>query len=346
VRLQLIKLLSTTLLIVSRAYSRSMLLFYEDEPSSTEAVQPSLKTTNNGSTPTIDPLPQYGSYAFIPSLSAVALGGGSADSLITDCTPTTSLKVLSPSSWTYCGPLLQASTTTLPPSFHTWAALTLSSPATLISKLLPLLSWLQTFLSEANIHNYWLTIRCTAPTHEYDTPRWHTDENFFAYDSEAPGLGFAQTSTQRYWKLCTTFLGPSTLFLKRNETALKVLRETKQSEKEKMGNHTCTSIRCVGCSSYADSVRESLAHSLQDVELETPALGEVAFFRIGQQEGAVHSEPRCDTDRIFINVIPGTQEDLRDLMAKWGIGFPRAWCFGSPVGFVKSDEAETLGMGS
>jgi hypothetical protein len=128
--------------------------------------------------------------------------------------------------------------------------------------------------------------------------------------------------------------------------ALKVLGETKKREKEKVGSHTCTSMRCLGCSSYADSVRQSLAHSLQDVEHEIPASREVAFFRIGGEEGAVHSEPRCDTDRIFINVIPGTEENLRSLMAKWGIGFPRAWCFGSPVGFVQSDEAETFGMRS
>ena len=128
--------------------------------------------------------------------------------------------------------------------------------------------------------------------------------------------------------------------------ALRVLRETKKSEKEKLGDHTCTSICCVGCSTYSDSVRQSLVHSLQDVERETPASREVAFFRIGGEEGAVHSEPRCDTDRVFINVIPGTEEDLRNLMAKWGIGFPRAWCFGSPFGFVKSDEAETFAMGT
>jgi precorrin isomerase len=79
------------------------------------------------------------------------------------------------------------------------------------------------------------------------------------------------------------------------------------------------------------------------MELESPAMGEVAYFRIGDEEGAVHSEPRCDTDRIFVNVIPGTEEGLRNLMEMWDMEFPRAWCFGMPVGFVKNDEAETFG---
>jgi hypothetical protein len=68
----------------------------------------------------------------------------------------------------------------------------------------------------------------------------------------------------------------------------------------------------------------------------------MAFFRLGDDEGAVHSEPVCDTDRIFVNVIPGTEEELTSLMARWGMEFPRAWCFGVPVGFVASDEASSF----
>jgi hypothetical protein len=30
-------------------------------------------------------------------------------------------------------------------------------------------------------------------------------------------------------------------------------------------------------------------------------------------------------------------------MGRLGMGFPRAWCFGMPVGFVSSDEADSFG---
>ena len=319
-----------------------MLLFYEDEPGSTETTKGSFELGDFNLIPGIDPLLQYASHAFIPYPAAIARDNVPSSS----CAPPTAghastphLAINHPSSWTYCGPLLQPDEATLPPSFHAWADLTFSSPSTMISHLLPLLSWLQAFLIEAKVHDYWLTIRCTAPTHEYDKPRWHTDENFFVYDSEAPGLGFSPTSKQRCWKLCTTLLGPGTLFLKDNETALRVMRETKKNEKEKIGLHACTSIRCIGCSTYTEIVRDSLVGSLQDMEVESPAVGEVAYFRVGGEEGAVHSEPRCDTDRIFINIIPGTEDDLRRLMQRFGMEYPRAWCFGMPVGFVKSDEA-------
>lgn len=155
-------------------------------------------------------------------------------------------------------------------------------------------------------------------------------------------MGFRQKCKDRYWKLATTLLGPSTLFLKNNTDALETLCQTKIRQRKKMGNHACTAIRCLGCSTYADSVRKSLAASLVSFSTESPEFGEVAFFRIGDEEGAVHSEPICNTDRIFVNVVPGTEEHLRNLMSRWGMGFPRAWCFGVPVGFLPSDERESL----
>ncbi len=45
----------------------------------------------------------------------------------------------------------------------------------------------------------------------------------------------------------------------------------------------------------------------------------------------MHSEPRCDVDRVFVNVIPGVEEDLRVLMGRFGMLFPRAWCWGGEL---------------
>lgn len=111
-----------------------------------------------------------------------------------------------------------------------------------------------------------------------------------------------------------------------------------------MREHTCTSVRCAGCSTYADTVRQHLTVSLADMDTASPAADEVSFFRLGNEEGAVHSEPRCDVDRIFVNVIPGCEEDLRRLMGRWGMGFPRAWCLGVPGGVVGSDEPEWFSL--
>lgn len=312
-----------------------MLRFYEDGPDAAVCLQ-HLTGDRTGRTQAIDPLQQHASHAFLPYLPVPRTAIPSA------APQEPSLEIRNASTWTYSGPLLVPNSSALPPSFHIWASATTPSSSTLLDRLLPFLSFLQTFLSAAGAYHYWLTIRATKSTNEYNTPRWHTDDNFFSNDPEADGMRFSQKSTSRNWKLATTLLGPSTLFLKNNPEALKTLRQTKSSEKKKMGDHTCASIRCLGCSSYADSVRQSLHVALASFAIESPEFGQVAFFRIGEEEGAVHSEPKCNTDRIFVNVIPGTQENLRNLMGRWGMGFPRAWCFGVPVGFVPSDERESF----
>lgn len=71
-----------------------------------------------------------------------------------------------------------------------------------------------------------------------------------------------------------------------------------------------------------------------------PRWGEMVFFRLGGREGAVHSEPRIDCDRVFVNVVPGTEEELRGLMGRWGMEFPRSWSLGVPMVGERDEEKE------
>lgn len=288
---------------------------------------------------------QHFSYAFIPDVNVSSPGiPSSTDTsrdLLQPCDA--SLTTKNTSSWTYCGPLLPPDAATLPPSFHSWASVTVSKPGELSRRLLSLLSALRLLLHDASVGHYWLTIRASRPTHEYDTPRWHVDDNFFApgfgrlmRDDNAGGSIDAKIGG---WKIAATLLGPSTLFLKDNAPALEVLRETKAQEGASH-QHECTLIRCLGCSTYLDSVRQSLASSLKSHAIVSPQPNELAFFRIGDSEGAVHSEPRCNVDRIFVNIVPGTEEQLSILMRRWGMQYPRAWCLGVPGRLMPSDESD------
>jgi hypothetical protein len=289
----------------------------------------------------MDPLSQYGAFAFLPysndphSESVPSKPATTLQSLPIEEEP---LEVHNASSWTYCGPVLTPSGAHLPSSFHVWSSLTFSAPSTLLDRLLPLLAFLQDFLSSAGAHHYWLTVRATKPIHEFDTPRWHTDDNFFTQNADTEDAANQVPTPSNHWKLAATLLGPSTLFLTASEHGRNIQSEAKRNECKKRVDHMCTSMRCVGCSDAGEAVRQTLARALCDEQVMRPAQGEVAFFRIGDEEGAVHSEPRCDVDRVFVNVTPGTEADLRALMARLEMGFPRAWCFGMPVGFVGSDE--------
>ncbi|OAL43371.1 hypothetical protein IQ07DRAFT_470722, partial [Pyrenochaeta sp. DS3sAY3a] len=247
--------------------------------------------------------------------------------------PSPPLLLKNTSTWTYAGPLL-SSTSPLPPSFHTWSAVTFTQPGQLLDRLTPFLAFLRAFLDSAGVDAYWISVRATRKTAEYDVPRWHVDDNFF----DAGGASSMFQPRQRRWKLATTLLGPSTLFTTHNGPALNTLHTVRARERARLDPHTCTSLRCLGCATYAEHTRSALASALSDAEICSPNANEVAFFRIGDDEGAVHSEPKCGTDRVFVNVVPGTQEEMRELVGKWGMGYPRAWCFGVPVGFVMSDE--------
>lgn len=276
------------------------------------------------------------------------------------------------SSWSYCGPLLSIYPDLLPSSFHSWVNSTVSG--SLNEPFVSFLKFVHAFLEANHISNYWITIRATQGTHEFDTPRWHTDDLFFSplpsqhrrlslstfpttikrdrrtnsswrgahsrnfsSTDHTPSSSYAQVITTHTnpptWKLSTTLLGPGTLFIGHETSPLarQVQRDAKRAVRESSPGHICPSVRCLGCSAAAESVRRRLSDELGRCDITQAQRGECAFFKIGEDEGAVHSEPMCHADRIFVNVVPGHEADLKNLMAKWGMEYPRAWSVGLPT---------------
>ncbi|KAI7764548.1 hypothetical protein LZL87_003753 [Fusarium oxysporum] len=240
--------------------------------------------------------------------------------------------------WCYCGPLLDSSTHpdfSLPNNFYDFENQVFTS--SIRSSLIPFLSYINNLLVAKGFKDYFLTIRATTPTHEFDLPRWHTDELFFTKDV-LPGTRIGLKSQhQKYikntgtdWKICTTLLGPSTLFIPASHQP--AARKAQESARFSASTeHECISIRCVGCAAAADAVRDELATVLRPFGAEAAEMGECSVFKVGRELGAVHSEPcisEGDSGRVFINVVPGTEDELRVLMRKWGMQFPRQWWVG------------------
>ncbi|KAJ5196924.1 hypothetical protein N7449_007403 [Penicillium cf. viridicatum] len=294
------------------------------------------------------------------------------------------------SSWTYCGPLLTLESCNLPSSFNTWAEATLSG--SILPSLFSFLAYVHDFLTKNNQSHYWLTIRASKGSDEFDTPRWHTDDLFFSplkppinhrresllspitnllkstwtgpttnqdlstsishsniqtnhhdhYPEHTPPTAqIPSTSpTPTNWKLTTTLLGPGTLFIPpaTNHLARATQKAVKTAARAADPNHMCVSVRCVGCAMAAESVRARLAVELGGHGTVQASAGECVFFRVGEDKGAVHSEPRSHGDRVFVNVVPGHEADLRALMAKWGMEYPRAWCVGLPLVIGEGEE--------
>ena len=219
----------------------------------------------------------------------------------------------SSSTWTHCGPILDP--TCLPPSFHAWAESTVNGD--LLPSLLPFLAFVHCFITENRLDHYWLTIRATRGNHDFDMPRWHTDRKFFQ----------DETSGRVHWKLCTTLVGPGTLFLSDGRRARAVQKHTRKAMRDapEFRDHACREVRCLGCAGMQEVVRERLAEKLREYEVIQSAAGECAFFRVGDDVGAVHSEPESHGDRVFVNVVPGTEAEMKNLASMWGMEFPRAW---------------------
>ncbi|KAI0593810.1 hypothetical protein F4775DRAFT_586563 [Biscogniauxia sp. FL1348] len=245
--------------------------------------------------------------------------------------------------WSYCGPLLSGAAADLPDNLHEWAASALSS--SLLPLLLPFLAFANEFIRSRGLDHYWVTIRATKATREFDRPRWHTDELFFSSSSSGGFRAMPQPPSPRPrrkkqqqqqpldldlqtdWKICTTLLGPPTLFIPAvYQARARAMQRATRRALAPAADHACTSIRCVGCAAAADAVRERLAGQLAPLGRVQAGPGKCAFFRIGQDAGAVHSEPRMgEGDRIFVNVVPGRRDELGALMTKWGMSFPRSW---------------------
>ncbi|KAJ5836480.1 hypothetical protein N7447_002506 [Penicillium robsamsonii] len=292
------------------------------------------------------------------------------------------------SSWTYCGPLLTLESCNLPSSFNTWAEATISG--SIMPSLFSFLAYVHDFLTKNNQSHYWLTIRASKGSDEFDIPRWHTDDLFFSplqppinharrqslfspitnllkstwaaptnqdlsipispsnpetehhhHQLTAPTAQIPSISpTPTNWKLTTTLLGPGTLFIPpaTNRLARATQQAAKTAARAADPDHVCVSVRCVGCAMAAESVREQLALELGGHGIVQASVGECVFFRVGEDDGAVHSEPRSHGDRVFVNVVPGHEADLKALMGKWGMEYPRAWCVGLPLVIGEGEE--------
>ncbi|KAK6520566.1 hypothetical protein TWF506_000819 [Arthrobotrys conoides] len=271
------------------------------------------------------------------------------------------IKILRTSSWTYCGPLLdfplsknddddESDDSSLPPSYHTWHRATIRGEP-LIKLLKPFLLFAHEFIKSNGLKHYWITIRASLPTNDFNTPRWHVDDDFFDRGSAA-NLNNSNSNhhhtnhtsnntkiTRTQWKLATTLLGPGTMFATNTTSARQTLKAVKQAVKTSSPSHTCTSVICLGCANLAECVRKALADELKHVEVVQSKDGECCFFKVGDGIGAVHSEPRMDGgERVFVNIVPGREEELREVMGKWGMEeWPRAWCLGVPGGFWEEE---------
>ncbi len=133
-----------------------------------------------------------------------------------------------------------------------------------------------------NKNSAWVAVRAFTPTHEYDSPRWHIDGQFYGLNSSYPYQG-------NVFKFATVLKGRPTLLY-----------------------NLPYDMREIFCSHQND--RTFLSKLLDLNKAESPKKGEGVFFLVGNGDiGAVHSEPKMDESRLFFSILIGDEAEINEL---------------------------------
>ena len=78
------------------------------------------------------------------------------------------------------------------------------------------------------------------------------------------------------------------------------------------------------------------AHASGKIVAETckvvqPGLGECPFFRVGDDNVAMHSEPPIPSDRVFASIVPGSEQEMNKLISNRIMSLTKSWSLCIPL---------------
>ena len=156
---------------------------------------------------------------------------------------------------------------------------------------------------------FWLSVRATTPTHEFDIPRWHKD-----------GSNFAGYSGIDISKFVTVLKGPGTLAIKQNKEIDDIYEEMKIKkrkftrdlyEKAKKAKKVLSFDEEMKINKDAyEKIRKELYIKLKKQKISQPKKSQVLVFHT---ETTLHSEPKTDVPRLFISIMPESKAFIEGL---------------------------------
>ena len=156
-----------------------------------------------------------------------------------------------------------------------------------------------------NMEYFWMDIRVTMPSNMFDTPRWHKDGTFFPPDMNEMGVS----------KFATALKGPGTLLIKSTKRINEIYNKCDEQEFNEMKLCTTMEERI----KIDDKYRPILAKKFSKepiIQLKNNQ-GLVFFAATPNDIGALHSEPKFDVPRMFISILPNTEENIIALKKSW-----------------------------
>lgn len=160
------------------------------------------------------------------------------------------------------------------------------------------------FIKSSSKDSMWLKMDVMFPHDGFNIGRWHMDGYYyFPHKYLASG--------DKQYKLVSVLKGPVTLF-KPNEEGLldtfhRVHRELYKDFDYKNFDR-----------SKDMEYRKIIDKALNKYETIIPTNKQAAIFIAGDNKrGAMHSEPPHDKKRLFLSVLPGTEDEVKDHASRW-----------------------------
>jgi hypothetical protein len=150
-----------------------------------------------------------------------------------------------------------------------------------------------------SVDSVWISIRPTNPRDDFKIPRWHRDGKYFTTEEG-----------EKAYKFVTCLKGPTTLFVTDNEVIAKY-REVSEEETKKKRKLTFDSFE--EQIKYTDeNVRPLLADVIGNDYESVPDNHGLIFLVGDPNYGVIHSEPDKNVDRLFMSILPGSEEQIRE----------------------------------
>ena len=152
---------------------------------------------------------------------------------------------------------------------------------------------------------FWLAIKISPPNKQFDIPRWHKDGTFFTGDK----------NEQSSVKFITTLKGPGTLLIKSTKKINKIYNEILEEQFTEMRKYKTIQEKI----KISDNFRPILAKKFSKEKYIQAKNNDGILFYTGipHDNAALHSEPKMDTSRIFISILPNSLENIKDLQKRW-----------------------------
>ena len=155
-----------------------------------------------------------------------------------------------------------------------------------------------------NMENFWLAIRVTLPSDNYNIPRWHKDGSLFISDENETNIA----------KFVTTLKGPGTLLIKSTTQINNIYNKLLEKKFKEMDKYKTIEKKI----KIDDSFRPIFAKKFSKEKIIQVKNNQGVLFYTGNPENnaALHSEPKFDKSRIFISILPGSYNDIKELQKR------------------------------